>query len=113
MRPVSGNTGIATAKSSTKASAQMKSGTASKMLFKPSITVSPAVRRISVPATAIAAAQNDRDEEREDGKLEVAGSRDASTSVTYRCNVIEVPKSPVTTPFIQIQNWVSSGASSP
>ena len=46
------------------------------------MTVSPAVRRISVPAIGHAAAEHDGDEERHDRKLEVAGSREASTSVT-------------------------------
>ena len=52
MRPVSGKTGSATANNNTKASAQMKSGTASRIEFTPSMMVSPMVRRISVPATA-------------------------------------------------------------
>ena len=38
---------------------------------------------------------------------------EASSSSTSRCSEIEVPKSPWTTPLIQIQNCERSGASSP
>ena len=82
MRPVSGNTGSATAKMRTKASAQMKSGTASMMLFNPSIAASPAVRRISVPATAMLPPKATATRSASMASSSVAGSREASTSVT-------------------------------
>ena len=82
MRPVSGKTGMATAKSSTNASAQMKSGTASRMEFKPSIAVSPAVRRISVPAIATLPPKITATTSAAIASSSVAGNREANTSVT-------------------------------
>ena len=82
MRPVSGRTGIATANSKTSANAQMKSGTASRMLFNPSIIVSPMVRRIRVPATATAPPKSTATMSARIASSSVAGSRAASTSVT-------------------------------
>ncbi len=82
MRPVSGKTGIATANSRTSASAQMKSGTASMMLLRPSMTVSPIVRRISVPAMATLPPISTATTSAMMASSTVAGSREASTSVT-------------------------------
>ena len=61
--------------------------------------VSPMVRGIDVPATATRPAEKDRDDHARIASSIVAGSGDASTSVTGRCKVIEVPKSPVTCPY--------------
>ena len=106
MRPVSGRTGIATAKSRTSASAQMKSGTASRIAFKPSMTVSPIGAPHQRAGDGDAAAEHDRDQERQDRKLKRGGQPRGQHVGHSTCSVIEVPKSPWTTPLIQIQNCV-------
>ncbi len=96
MRPVSGNTGTATPRSSTSASAQTKSGTARNRPVMPSIAVSPRRRRLSVPRIASAPPSSRASARADTASSSVAGSRPPIRSSTLRLNVIDVPKSPPT-----------------